>query len=374
MKKVFHVITELETGGAERMLMRLVSASDRKRVSHLVVSMTGEDSLGKCIKEAGIPLFTLGMKRGRPSLGALIRFVRILKTEKPDILQTWLYHADLFGLIAGKLAGVRRIFWNIRCSDMEMTHYSHLSSWLVSVLARLSPLPGMVIVNSEAGREQHILRGYSPKSWRVIHNGFDLDEFRPEEGAKSRLCGELGLPLDSVLAGMIARYDPMKDHAGFLRAAGLAGPKYPKVHFVLAGKGVTPENGELRRGIERQNLEGRVHLLGERGDISALMPGFDFLCQSSLFGEGFSNVVGEGMACGVPCVATDVGDSAYIVGETGRIVSPGDPAALAEAMGEIAAMGEEGRRGLGKAARRRIRDLFNLPAVVAEYERIYAEG
>ena len=356
------------------MLVKLVSASDRRKVSHSVVSMTGEDSLGKCIKEAGIPLFTLGMKRGRPSLRSLIRFVRILKKEKPDVLQTWLYHADLFGLIAGKLAGVRRIFWNVRCSDMEMTHYSRLSSWLVPILARLSSLPEMVIVNSEAGREQHILRGYSPKSWRVIFNGFDLEEFRPDEGAKSKLCGELGVPPDSVLAGMIARYDPMKGHAGFLQSAGLVGKKYPEVHFVLAGKGVTLENAELRRNIEHLSLEGRFHLLGERGDIPALMPGFDFLCLPSVFGEGFSNVIGEGMACGVPCVATDVGDSKHIVGETGRIMSPGDPAALAEAMGEFVVMGAEGRRKLGEAARRRVGDLFNLPAVVTEYERIYAEG
>ncbi len=374
MKKIFHVITELETGGAERMLVKLISASDPKKVSHSVVSMTGEDSLGKCIKEAGVPLFTLGMKRGRPSLRALIRFIRILRKEKPDILQTWLYHADLFGLIAGKLAGVRRIIWNIRCSDMHMTHYSRLSSWLVPVLARLSPLPGMIIVNSEAGREQHILLGYSPKSWRVICNGFDLDEFQPDEGAKSRLCDELGVSPDSVLAGMIARYDPMKGHAGFLQAADLVGQKYPKVHFVLAGKGMTLENVELKRIIDRLNLEGRVHLLGERGDIPEIMPGFDFLCLSSVFGEGFSNVLGEGMACGVPCVATDVGDSKHIVGETGRVVSPGGSEALAEAMGEIVAMGAGGRRRLGEAARRRVCDLFNLPDVVAEYERIYVEG
>jgi glycosyltransferase involved in cell wall biosynthesis len=376
--KVVHVITELERGGAEVMLWRLLERTDRRRFEHVVVSLTDAGALGPSIATLGVPLLALGMRRGVPDVRGVWRLARLMRRERPAVLQTWLYHADLVGLIAGKLAGIRAIVWNVRCSDVDMRQYSWSSRLTRRLLSVLSAAPAAVIVNSERGRQAHERIGYRPRRWVTIPNGIDLARFRPDPDARVRLRKELGLPLSTRLIGMVARYDPMKDHATFLRASAEllrngAPDGRADVHFVLVGRGVTWENPELRALADGLGLRAHLHLLGERDDVECLLPGLDLVSLSSLFGEGWPNVVGEAMACGVPCVVTDVGDAHAIVGETGRVVPPADPEALARAWAELLACPEEQRRALGAAARERIAACFSLEQVVDQYEALWEE-
>ncbi len=354
------------------MLYKLLSRRDCSRFDNVVVSLTDMGILGNKIENMGIPVFALDMRRSRPNPLRLWRLLRILRKERPHILQTWLYHADLVGLLAGKLMRVPVITWNLRCSNMDMTHYSKLSALVVQATAKLSAFPDVVLVNSKAGQQLHETLGYCPARWQLIPNGFDVEQFRPNPEAQVKIRQELGLLADTLLIGLVARFDPMKDHANFLHAASLLLKDYPNVHFVLVGSGIDRSNGELVKSVISLNIEKNVHLLGERSDIQNITAALD-IATSSSYGEGFPNVVGEAMSCGVPCVVTDVGDSALLVGDTGKVVPPKNPKALARAWRELIEIGSEERKQLGLAARRRIEENFSLPAITAQYEELYEE-
>lgn len=370
---ILHLITGLSTGGAEAMLYKLLSRMDRARFKIVVVSMTDRGTFGARIEALGIPVVTLGLRRGLPNPIGFWRLVRLLRLEKPHVLQTWMYHADLLGLIAGRLTNLPRIAWNLRCSNMEMRHYSWLSALLIRLLAVLSGFPDAVLVNSEAGRKFHETLNYHPKRWEVIPNGFDLEIFRPSPEARLRFRAEIGIPEDAFLIGLIARDDPMKDHQTFLQAAGYLLKNHPNIHFILVGRGIDEGNQRLMSLIESLGILKQTHLLGERSDVANIVPALDIASSASSFGEGFPNVIGEAMACGVPCVVTDVGDSAIIVGDTGKVVPPKNPEALAVAWSDLIMIGSEHRRQLGLAARQRIEENYSLPAIVAKYESLYQE-
>ena len=372
MLTVAHLITTLERGGAEAMLTKLAKAHAGQGVRPLVISLTGPGIYGPELEAAGIPVWSLGLRRGAPEPGALLKLVGILRREKPDLLQSWLYHADLLALLAAPLAGVRRLAWNIRCSDMDMRRYSRLSRWLVALLARLSRLPDAVVVNSEAGRLLHHELGYRPKRWVTLANGFDTGRFRPDTEARRDVRAELGLPGDALAVGLIARVDPMKDHATFLAAAERVARRHPRARFVLAGLGVEPANPAFA-AASAGALAGRVSLLGPRGDMPRLLAALDLGCLSSAFGEGFPNVIGEAMACGLPCVATDVGDSGRIIADTGRVVPPANPAALAEALDDLLDLPEDERHRLGAAARQRIQEHYALDIIAGRYLELYRD-
>lgn len=369
---VLHVITGLSTGGAETSLYKLLSAIDRDRFDSRVVSLTGAGTIGPRIRELGLPLVCLGMRRGVPNPVSVWKLWRVIRHTRPDIIQTWLYHADLMGLIAGKLARVPCTAWNLRCSYMGADYYGGLSGLVVRILARLSSLPATVIVNSQTGRALHENLGYHPRRWSLIPNGFDLTSFRPSENARRELRGEMGVPPDAVLIGLVARFDAVKGHDTFLHAASHLADRHPNLHFVLVGDGCHTDNPALRKFLTPGSLGDKVHLLGERHDIARLTAGLDIANCSSI-GEGFPNVVGEAMACGVPCVVTDVGDCAHIVGNPQLVIAANDDAALAEVWHRLIELGPAQRRALGAEARRRINEHYALPKIVRMYEDLYTE-
>lgn len=372
MITVVHLITDLNVGGAERQLVELVKHSDRQLFRHVVVSMLDFGPLGAEAATAGVEVRTLGMRPGTPSLGGLISLVKLLRQVRPHILQCWMYHANLLGFLAGKLARVSRIFWGIRCSDLDFSVYSFLMRCVVVVGAWLSPFADRIVFNSEAGQKVHADWGYDLRKSVLIPNGFDLQIFRPNSEAGPSLRRELGLGEDTVLVGLIARFDPMKDHRTLLEAASLVVEQQPNVHFILAGNGVVRQNRELSSLIDKNRLNGNVHLLGVRQDIARLNAALDVACLCS-YGEGLSNAVGEAMACGVPCVVTDVGDSAHLVADTGRVVPPRNPEALATAWEELIRMVPDQRRALGQRACKRIAETFAIEKVVGRYENLYRE-
>ncbi len=370
MIRIVHLISGLNVGGAERVLADFVRGSDGSHFRHLVVSMMDEGPVGKKLAAAGVEVHSLRMRRGVPSLLGLVRLVRILQRSSACVLQCWMYHANLLGLVAGKLAGIPHIVWGIRCSDVDFASYRRMTRWVVTLCALLSRFPQAIIVNSKAGKRLHIVLGYEESKMEVVPNGFDLELFKPDPVARATVRKDLGLPSDALLIGLIARFDPMKDHATFLKAAKLLDERKPGVHYLLVGSGVCSENQVLSQLVRENRLNGSVHLLGHRDDIARLIGALDIACSSSS-GEGFSNALGEAMSCGVPCAVTNVGDSAYIVGTTGQIVPPRNPSALANACADLLAMPEEDRRALGRRARERIASLFNLDRVTKQYEALY---
>jgi glycosyltransferase involved in cell wall biosynthesis len=362
--KILHLITSLDRGGAQTALLRLVQHMDRSRVTSIVVSLLDGGSQAAELEASGITVMGLGMRRGVPSLGALLRLRRIIAAERPALLQSWLYHADLLALIAATLSPTMSFAWNLRCGYMELERYSLQVRVVRRILAWASARPDAVLANSESGRRYHEALGYHPGRWEIVPNGFDTDLFRPDAGHRAGWRNRLGLGDRQPLIGMVARLDPMKDHATFLAAAAEVA-RSSDAAFVLVGAGT--ESLSVPRA-----LGGRLHALGERSDVQEILPALDVMVLASL-GEGFPNVIGEAMACGVACISSDVGDAASIIADPTRIVKPRDATALARAILALLACGGEEVARLGLAARQRIVERYSLAAAVARYQTIYDE-
>ena len=372
--KILHVITGLNTGGAEMMLAKLLSRLKRGDMENAVVALTDGGPLAERIADLGIPVTLLGMARGGLSFGGLLRLVKTLRQQRPDLIQTWMYHANLLTGFAALLAGRPSLIWNIRQSNLD-PRISKQSTIMVAKLGgRLSRwLPDKVVCCAETARAVHENMGYARDRMVVIPNGFDLDVFRPSKEARVSLRRELGLDEDKPLVGIAARFDPQKDHRAFLNAASILRTVRPDVDYILCGDGIDARNGQLAGWIAENNLIGACHLLGPRSDMPRIMAGCDVMVSASAFGEGFPNVLGEAMAAGTPCVATDVGDSRWIVGDAGRIVAPHDPSALADAIGQILQLSETDRGALGSAARARIAEHFAIDIIADRYAALYRQ-
>lgn len=368
-----HVITGLETGGAEMMLYKLLRHLPRDVVSCEVVSLTTDGSLAAKIRELGIPVYALGASRGVPDLRAVTRLIHRLRASRPQVVQTWMYHADLVGGLAAKLARSIPVAWNIRQSNLDPAHNKRLTLWTAKICARLSrPIPARIVCCSDAAARIHREMGYAGDKMVLIPNGFDVEGFRPDSDARVSARTELGIGENHPVIGLVARFDPQKDHRTFINAASILRAWFPSARFVLCGDGVTWGNQELARWVDEAGIRDCVYLLGRRDDIPRLLNAFDLATLSSV-GEGFPNVVGEAMACGVPCVVTDVGDSAWIVGDTGRVVPIRDPQALAGAWFTLVGTGHSACQALGARARDRVVQQFDLGKVAGRYASLYQE-
>lgn len=351
------------------MLAKLLRRMDPSRFKNVVISLTPAGPLTRVIEASGVPVHSLEMRRACFDVKAFPKLVRMIKQIRPAILQTWLYHADLMGAAASIIVRAPHLVWNIRCSDMELAQYPATTRLTLKLLSLCSRLPRAVIVNSQAGRWLHEKIGYRVRRWEAIPNGFDVDQFKPDGHWRKQLRRALGVSEDAILIGMVARVDPMKDHATFIEAARQLAKIYEDVAFVLVGKNVE----SLASQVATSGLLGKVHLLGFREDVSKVMPALDVFSLTSVFGEGFPNVVGEAMACGVPCVVTDVGDSSLLVGEVGRVVPRRSPESLMEQWLELIRMGPENRIKLGSASRERIMNYYSIESIANRYERCYED-
>lgn len=371
--RIVFISTSLSTGGAEMMLLKLLERLDRTRVEPAVISMTDLGEIGPRIAALGIPLQVLGMRAGAiPKPSHFFRLLRVIRAWRPDVVHTWMYHADLLGGLAARLAGVSSIGWCIRNSNLDKDKTKWSTRTVVRLCAVLSRwVPARILSCSERARQVHVALGYAAEKMVVVPNGFDLARFKPDTEARRRLRSELGLSDRTPLVGLIGRFDPQKNHVGFLAAAGMLHRRLPNAHFVLAGRGVDAGNETLQQAIHQAGVQANTHLLGLRNDISDVMAALDVLASSSSYGEAFPSVLGEAMACGVPCAVTDVGDSAFIIGDTGRVVPPGDMAGLAEAIEALLSLSAADRHALGAAARARVAANFEIEAVVRRYEDFY---
>jgi len=324
--KILHIITGLQVGGAEMALYRLASTLDRNLFQHEVVSLTSDQPVGELIRALDIPVKSLGFRPGSLDPRLIFCIRREILRFEPDIVQTWMYHSDLLGGIAAKLAGSYPVIWNIRHSIANKGSLKKITYLVAITNATLSHfIPTKIVCNANSGKHTHIALGFDAGKILVIENGFDLTRYAPDHTSKHNISHELGLPENIQLVGMGARYDPQKDHANFVSAAGLLCQKRQDVFFLLWGKNIDSRNQMLTEQIVSLNIQNRIFLLGLRMDTPQLYAALDVATLSSANGEAFSQVVGEAMASGVPCVVTDVGDAAFIVDETGRVVPPRDP-------------------------------------------------
>ena len=373
MFKISFIITGLSTGGAEMMLFKLLSAINRKAFAPQVISLLDKGPMYDQFNEIDVPVETIGMSRGAPDPRGIFRLSRLLRRNPPHLVQTWMYHADLLGGLAAKLAGDMPIIWNIRHSNLDPQidkRSTILSAKACAVLSRF--IPEKIICCANASKNIHATMGYDHSKLLVIPNGFELNSFKPDPRARHDVRDELGLSESTKLIGLVSRFHPQKDHKTFIQAAARLKRTQPGVHFVLCGDGTARANQVLSKWVTESGHEDSFHLLGHREDMSRITAAFDIATSSSSSGEAFSNTIGEAMSCAVPCVVTDVGDSAYIIGDTGKVVPPSDPAALSDAWRTLLALGDDGRSRLGQAARKRVSDCFSLGVVVKAYEDLYS--
>jgi len=370
--KILHIISGLPIGGAEMMLYKLLSVIDRDIFEPVVISLTDYGSLGNNIKNLNIPVYKMEMNAGFPNPYKVWGFIKLIRKINPELIQGWMYHGNLAALLAKwVLFNHVPLLWNIRHTPGDLKKEKRTTARVIRLGARLSAQPDRIIYNSKVSAQKHESMGYSDKHKNIIPNGFNCEQFKPFDNAKSKLCHSLDLKEDTLLIGLVARYHIMKDHVSFLHSAGKLNKTYPEIHFVLVGQGVDKNNHLLIKLIEDLKIRKNVHLLGKRMDIDKITAGLDVACSSSSWGESFSNAIGEAMACGVPCVVTDVGDSAWIVGDTGIVIKPRDEEALTKAWIELIELGSEGRARLGRSARQRVIEYFSINIVVKQYEDLY---
>jgi glycosyltransferase involved in cell wall biosynthesis len=367
------LITDLETGGAEIMLYRLLAHLDRERFEPTVISLRRAGLLGEKIRALNIPVFALGMETNHPNPLPWFKLLKILKQIHPNLIQTWMYHSDLLGGLAGFIIRVP-VIWGIHNSTTDPANTRRRTLIIVRLCAYLSPfIPTKIISCSERARQVHVQAGYAYEKFVTIPNGFDITEFKPDPDAAKNLRLQMGIVPAVSLIGMAARYDPQKDHANFIRAAQIYHQTSPQTHFLLCGEGLTWENTSIGAEIDAAGLRSQFHLLGRRIDMPSVYAALNLHGLSSAYGEAFPNALGEAMACGVPCFATDVGDCSFIIGDTGLVVPPKDPQALAEAWERILRLSAEELRDLGERARQRIQQLFRIAQVARRYEDLYEQ-
>jgi glycosyltransferase involved in cell wall biosynthesis len=370
--KLLHIISGLHVGGAEKMLFHLLRAMDRSRFDPYVISLLEPGSVAAEISALCIEIHSLELNRWSSRPLSLPRLMQITRRIEPDIIHGWMYYSNLLSTMAWLPRRRRsRLVWGVHHSIDRLSDEKALSRQAIALNARASRLPDVILYCSRVSAEQHHRLGFSPERASILPNGIDTQLFRPDPQARERLRAVAGIEEERPIIGMAARLHPMKDHANLLKAAAHLWRQDFPVHLVLMGRDVERDNPKMAGLLADLDLPG-LTLLGERDDLPQLLPGFDLFVVPSAYGEAFPLVIGEAMASGVPCVATDVGDAKLLVGEHGRIVPPRDHLALAAAIREWLDMPAENRQSQGRAARQRIVENFALQRIAAEYENLYA--
>ena len=368
---ITHVITGLEVGGAEVILQRLLERVDREAFPSRVISLTARGPLGERIEAAGVPVVPLELRRVPGPVG-VGKLARAMRSGEPDVVQTWLLHANV---LAGGLARGSRIApvaWSMHMTAAEADVHGRTAVALQRLEARLSrKVPARIASCSYSTYELMERTGYDLDAAEVIPNGFDVDALRPDAEVREAVRAELGIEPGAPVVAHAARFHPMKDHRNLLDAAARVLEALPEARFLLCGNGVDESNPEL--GPRARELGGAVRLLGRRDDVTRIFQAADVATLSSAAGEAMPLVIGEAMACGVPFVATDCGDSAELIGDTGGVVPIRRPDLLADGLLEILSLPASERAELGTRARARIAERYSLSAMVAGYERVWRE-
>lgn len=366
--RVTHLISNLDVGGAEGSLCTLVEARPRGDVQHTVISMLESGVHAERLRDAGAELVELP---GRRSISMALQFPelgRALGASRPDVVNCWMYHANLAASLAAKLGYFHApTIWGVRQSLARLSNEKPLTQAVVTAAVPLRRHPEAIVYNSMRSALDHEALGYPPAKRWIINNAVDTDRFQPRSGARAALVRALSVTDDALLIGRVGRKSRMKDHGTLLAAMNLIRRQFPNAHLVLVGRGMDAGDIELESVVSSHQLAGAVHFLGQRTDVELLYPAFDLLLSSSSDNEGFPNVVAEALACGVPAAVTDVGESRAIVRHDGWVVPPRNPEALAAIAGELLGMSLETRRSLGRDARQSVIERFGTERMLSEF-------
>ncbi len=362
-KRLTFLIRSLENGGAEKQLITLVKNLDQKKFDLSLICFYGGGVLEKEIeKNSHIRLISLE-KKGRWDLVKFWYRLFFYITEiQPDILYGYLGASHLMTILLKIFNPSTLMVWGVRSSYVDFSRYDWLESFIFKLQCFFSRFADLIIVNSYAGRDYHVGHGFPNSKMIVVPNGIDTDRYQPKPDLRAKVRSEWGVARETFLIGRIGRLDPMKDYPTFLKAAALFYKQRKDARFVCVGSGTDNYLDELLQLAKQLGIAEQVIWAGSRSDMPAVYSALDIACSSS-YGEGFPNVIGEAMACGVPCVVTNVGDSAWIVGDTGIIVTPQDPEALASA---LLSCGERNLDEMGQKARIRIVENFSVDQLVKQ--------
>jgi glycosyltransferase involved in cell wall biosynthesis len=373
--RIAHVITGLGAGGTPVMLHKVLAAQRAMpEIESCVVGLIQEGAIGQKIRDLGVPVTTLGMRPTVPDPRGLWRLARTLREFQPDLIQSWLYHADLMSsLVRPWIKGRPPVVWNLRHATLDPRHDSRSTLWTAKACAWLSRTsPARILVNTVSGQRVHAEYGYAEDKLRVVPNGFDLERYRPDPAARVALRQSLGLAAETVLIGLVARFSELKGQRLFLEAMRTVASRLPAAHFVLCGTQITPQNEPLARWVRETGCPERFHLLGERLDVERVHAALDLEVSSSV-SEAFSNSIGEALSCGVPCVVTDVGDSAWLIDDAGYAVPPQNSEAMAAACLRDLTASPADRNALSIRARQRMEQHFDIHGVARQYRDLWQE-
>lgn len=367
--KIIHIITGLGDGGAEHTLFKICKYDLNN--THIIISLTGSGKYFLLLKNFGIKVYCLNANFF--SIFKFFYLIGLLRYLKPDIVQTWLVHADFIGGIAARLAGIKNIFWNIRYSNFEIGKAKVTTIIIIKILAKLSYLiPELIVIVSKKAKKIYEMEGFDKKKFKLIPNGYDLSVLKPNKLPKIIYKKKIKISKKIPLIGNVARYDPKKDHSNLLNALSIIRSKNIDFYCILVGSNIDTNNIILTSEIKKLKLSKYVKLLGQKNDILKVMNVLDVYVQSSSYGEGFPNVVAESMACGTPCVATDVGDASFIIGKTGWIVPPNNSIKLAKAIEKsLNKLGSKEWNKRSNKARLRIKENFNITKMIKSYNKMW---
>jgi glycosyltransferase involved in cell wall biosynthesis len=362
------LMRSLDVGGAQRQLVELARALRSGGIHVTVMTFYPGGAFQPVLERAGVNVVSVNKKGRWEIVGFLRRLVQLIRTERPDVMYSFLSSANLVAALTRYCGPRRLIVWSVRASSLDLSSYDWLVRVELVVCALCSRLADVIICNSRAGYDHLAAKGYPLERMHVVSNGIDCSSFKFDAMARARVRTEWDVQDDDVLVGLVARVDAIKGHADFLAAAALL-VSVPQLRFVCVGGGPPEISESLRVMALELGLADRVIWAGQRADIPSVYSALDLFVSASR-SEGFSNSVAEAMACERVCVVTDVGDSALLVAEFGCVVPPRDPAALAAAIKELASMPPVGRAQLGRGARQRIENFFSVSRMVDETARL----
>ncbi len=369
-----HVIVGLDVGGAERFLSRLVGAHVNSMCfEHHVVSLSTKGEIGEYLARQGIEVTALGLRNIFFTPYIFFKLLRLIRLSNPDVVQCWMYYADLLGGVAAKVLGTKKIFWGVRNSQFD-SGGSIFKRVVRFICASLSAyIPTRIICVADSALNVHVRVGYKREKMIVIPNGYDIEEFKYDHLARKQIREELGIGSCDVVVGSVGRYCPAKDHIGFVRAMGSVAQQDPRVRIMLIGRNVEAANVVLFEEIVKTGAENQFILLGACSNIAAYMSAMDIFCLHSLT-EGFPNVLGEAMSVGLPCITTNVGDAKILLGEAGIVVPAADVQALSAATLALLKADKNCWSELCLLSKERIERNYTLEMIIEKYELLYREG
>ncbi|MBU1627037.1 glycosyltransferase [bacterium] len=370
--KILHIIVGLNTGGAESMLKRLIESDTESIPSTVVVSLTTLGTIGESLRAKGVRVHAMGMLSALDFPITLWHLVRLIRQYQPGIIQTWMYHADLLGGVAARLAGNQNIVWGIRQTSVLSRHLVQ-TVLVVHVCALLSRwIPKKIICVAEAARQTHVAIGYDATRMMVICNGFDFSHFTVTTEQRAAFRRACYFSEGDVIIGCVGRFHPNKGQDNFVKAAAIVANNHLGVKFLLVGRGCDTNNAKLICWLNEYGLQDRFVLLGERSDVPVCLAAMDVFCMPSRT-EGFPNSLAEAMAMELPCVATEVGDTAALAGNTVILVPAQDEQALANGLLRVIALSETERHQIGQLAKLRVMTEFPIEKARKRFDAVYQE-